>query len=71
MANMNELKAECVRNGMTLEKLAGKIGINNSTLHRKINGNTEFNRNELQIIRDCLKLSDKQFISIFFSNEVA
>lgn len=65
MANMGELKAECIRNGISLEKLAEKIGINNSTLYRKINGNTEFNRNELQIIRECLKLSDEQFIAIF------
>lgn len=71
MANMGELKAECVRNGISLEKLAEKIGINNSTLYRKINRNTEFNRNELQIIRECLKLSDEQFIAIFFNDKIA
>lgn len=33
--NIPELKAECVRRGVTLEELASRIGINNATLYRK------------------------------------
>lgn len=64
--NISELKAECVRNGLTLENLAAKIGVNPATLHRKLNGETEFRRNELQIIKLTLKLNDKKFLYIFF-----
>ena len=67
-SNINELKAECVRHGLTLENLAVKIGVNPATLHRKLNGETEFRRNELQIIKTTLNLNDKQFLSIFFNN---
>ena len=70
-SNINELKAECVRNGLTLENLAVKIGVNPATLHRKLSGETEFRRNELQIIKTTLKLNDEQFLSIFFNNKLA
>lgn len=66
-SNINELKAECVRNGLTLENLATKIGVNPATLHRKLSGETEFRRNELQIIKIILNLNDEKFLSIFFS----
>lgn len=66
-SNINELKAECVRHGLTLENLAVKIGVNPATLHRKLNGETEFRRNELQIIKTTLNLNDKQFLSIFLT----
>lgn len=64
--NVNELKAECVRNGLTLENLAARIGVNPATLYRKLTGETEFRRNELQIIKLALKLNDKKFLNIFF-----
>lgn len=69
--NIPELKAECVRRGITLEELASKIGINNATLYRKMSGKSEFSRNELQIIRDTLYLNDKQFLHIFFESKLA
>lgn len=64
--NVNELKAECVRNGLTLENLAARIGVNPATLHRKVSGETEFRRNELQIIKLTLKLDNRKFLAIFF-----
>lgn len=64
--NVNELKAECVRNGFTLENLAARIGVNPATLHRKVSGETEFRRNELQIIKLTLKLDNRKFLAIFF-----
>lgn len=64
--NVNELKAECVRNGLTLENLAARIGVNPATLHRKVSGETEFRLNELQIIKLTLKLDNRKFLAIFF-----
>ena len=64
--NVNDLKAECVRNGLTLENLAARIGVNPATLHRKVSGETEFRLNELQIIKLTLKLDNRKFLAIFF-----
>lgn len=69
--NIQELKAECTRRGMTLDDLASRIGINVATLYRKMTGRNEFLRNELQIIRDTLNLNDEQFLLIFFNNKLA
>lgn len=59
------MKTECVRNGLTLENLVTKIGVNSATLHRKLSGETEFRCNKLQIIQTTLKLNDEQFLSVF------
>lgn len=69
--NIQELKAECTRHGMTLDDLAAVIGINVATLYRKMTGRNEFLRNELQIIRNTLSLDDEQFLLIFFNNKLA
>lgn len=69
--NGAELRAECVRKGITLESLASKIGINPTSLYRKINGESEFRRNELQIIKNVLELDDEKFIIIFFTYQLA
>ena len=69
--NIPELKAECVRRGLTLDELASKIGVSNTSLYRKMSGKTEFSRNELQAIRDALYLNDAQFLRIFFDNKLA
>ena len=66
MTNELELKAECVKKGMTLAELANKIGVDASTLYRKFKGGSEFSRNEMQIIRSVLELSDERFLEIFF-----
>lgn len=68
--NIPELKAECVRRGVTLEELASRIGINNATLYRKMTGKSEFSRNELQAIRDILYLNDEQFLHIFLKTNL-
>ena len=68
--NINELRAECVRKNMTLEKLAEYIGINYVTLYRKMTGKTEFLRSELQSIKDILLLSDQQLLTIFFDSSL-
>lgn len=67
LANALELRAECVRKNVTLANLATKIGVNEATLHRKIKGDSDFSRNELQIIRSVLGLNNKKFLDIFFN----
>ena len=53
----------------TCEDVAKAIGINTSTLYRKINGQSEFTRAEIQKICEVLHLDSP--MDIFFTNELA
>lgn len=74
MANMNinKLKGKIVENGMTVEALAEKMGIDRSTLYRKMS-----NDGETMLIKDAnrivsvLNLTQQDAIAIFFSQFVA
>lgn len=61
------LKEKMEKSGVTADALAAEIGINPATLSRKMNGATEFTRNEIQIIRYCLGLTPKEVDDIFFA----
>ena len=52
---------------VTSEGLSAEIGIYPATFSRKMNGVTEFTRNEIQIIRYCLGLTPKEVDDIFFA----
>lgn len=66
MIKINELKAEIVRNGLTVKEMAGQLGINPATLSNKINSHTEFTRDEIVKIGEILHLPQKKIASIFF-----
>jgi len=51
----------------TLESVAEHIGINPATLYRKMSGISDFNRKEIQEIKEFLVLSDEESNSIFFA----
>ena len=53
--------------GFTLEEFAGKIGINYTTLYRKLNGTSDFTRNEIMLIGKELSLSKTKIYEIFFT----
>ena len=53
--------------GFTTKSLAYAMGINYVTLYRKVNGHSEFTRNEIFDIINYLKLSDDDVRNIFFS----
>lgn len=61
----NELQAECMRNNLSLGKLATTVGINASTLYRKIKEDG-FSSSEMLTIKDILKLDNNMFLHIFF-----
>lgn len=46
----SDFKAELVRKNITLAELATKMGISESTLHRKIKNNGSFSRKEISIL---------------------
>ena len=51
----NEFKAEVVRRNLTLENVANAIGIDAATLHRKMNGASDFYRSEIEKIIKCIR----------------
>ena len=53
--------------GMTVGKVAVKLGIDQSTLYRKIRGRTEFTRSEIHALRAVLNLDARQTEIIFFA----
>lgn len=70
--NVNKLKAKAVEQGMSVSQLAAKIGMNQSTLYRKLNadGETLMIREANAIVKE-LNLSANDAMAIFFSNIVA
>lgn len=70
--NINKLKGKIVENGLNIEQLAEKIGIDKSTLYRKLNKNGEnLSIKEANLIVKTLGLSVGEATEIFFSQYVA
>ena len=73
MVKVNELKAELRRSGLTQEQLARKLGIDPSTLNKKLN-NTDGSILSVKIanaIAKELNLSTNELVNIFFAPELA
>ena len=72
MVNINKLKGKIVENGLTIGKLAKEIGLDKSTLYRKLNNDGEtFTIREANLICSVLGLTGKEATEIFLSNYVA
>lgn len=67
--NANKLKGKIVENGLTVSDLALKIGVDPSTMYRKIsaeNGDKMLIREVKEII-EILHLTEEEAVSIFFN----
>lgn len=70
--NSNKLKAKIVENGMNVSELAAKIGMDKSTLYRKIaNDGESMTVKDANAIVRALNLTSADAIAIFFSQLVA
>lgn len=49
---LKNLHAEIARSGATVEQLSGELGVTTRTLKNKLNGVTEFQRDEMYKLRD-------------------
>lgn len=67
MFRLNLFKSKLALNNKTIKEVAGAVGINEATLYRKINGTSDFTRNEIQLIRQFLNLSSEDVEEIFFA----
>lgn len=68
MFNKNKFLAILKENGKTVVEAADVMEIKPSTLYRKMNGESDFYRNEIQLFVDWLKID---VTGIFFADKVA
>ena len=66
MRDFKKFKNYLFVNNERYEDAASKIGIAISSFAKKINGKTSWTYEELQKIRQTYKLTDEEFIDIFF-----
>lgn len=66
MFDKNKFKGRIVELGLSVDKVANLLGINAATLYRKMNGDSDFSRGEIQLLKDVLNLSGKEMEDIFF-----
>lgn len=66
------LRAKIVANKMTIEEFLVKlksygIEMSKSAFYNKKNGNSDFTRNEIQVISKALGLNNDEVLAIFFN----
>lgn len=67
MFRLNLFKAKLVEKGVSTRDMASIIGCNEATLYRKMNGVSDFTRNEIQLIKQALSLTSADVEDIFFA----
>ena len=63
--NANDLNAEIARCGLTIPKLAERIGMDKKTLYSRMKGETSFKQPEIAKISQELHLSEAMILGIF------
>lgn len=66
MFDKRRFMAQLALSGVTLRELAAKLGINETTLYRKLNDDGRFSRKEINEIIDFLRIDDPT--PIFFAS---
>ena len=64
---INKLKAKVVEKGMNIEKLAKKLGINQSSLYRKFNNAEKITIGEAVKMKQILDIRDEEAVDIFLN----
>lgn len=68
MVNINKLKAAIIEKGLNVSQLATDIGMDKSTLYRRISANgDEFTLGEVDSIKKALSLTNEEARQIFFA----
>lgn len=67
----NLLRAKIVEKGFNIDSFCKEAGFVRSTFDRKLTGQTEFDRSEIQKIIDVLELTNDEIRNIFFARVVA
>ena len=69
MFDERRFRAQLALVGISMKALADILGINESTLYRKVKDDGAFTREEINKMIDALKIEDPK--AIFFANELA
>ena len=67
MFNRNLFKAKCMEKGVSMERVASFLGVNLATLYRKMSGQSDFTRYEIQLFKCEMHLSTDDVEKIFFA----
>lgn len=70
MFNERLFRSKIVLNGLTLSKVSALIGINETTMQRKIKNHGSFTRDEIGHLGTVLNLSDDDLLEIFFAEKL-
>lgn len=65
--NINKLRGKIVEKGMNIEALAATIGINRSSLYRKLNDAEKITIGEAAKMKNALEMSDNEAYEIFLA----
>lgn len=65
--NVNKLKGKIVENGMTIEEVAGLIGLDRATLYRKLANFEKITIGDAIKIKQALNLSNEDSFDIFLA----
>lgn len=65
--NVNKLKGKIVEKGMNVELLAASIGVDRSSLYRKLNDGDKITIGEAVKIKNALGLSVEDAVDIFLA----
>lgn len=69
MFDERKFRAQIVLKGLTVKDLATQLGVNESTLHRKIRQDGNFSRDEINKLISILEIENPA--DIFFADELA
>lgn len=64
---LNKLKAKIMENGLNVEGLADRIGMERSTLYRKLNNFEKITIGEATKMKDVLGMTDAEATDIFLA----
>lgn len=66
--NANALKAEMILKNKRVPEIIKNLQISRSSFYRKLNGESDFNRDEIVRISKALDFDNEKLIKIFFSD---
>jgi len=73
MVKVNKLKAKIVERDLSIQTVAKQLGMNRSTLYRKLKNRSgdAFTVGEVRKLSEILQLTPNEITEIFFSGDVA
>ena len=69
--NADKIRGKIAENRMSISEFCRVAGFARATFDRKMNGDSEFNRYEIERIANTLHLTDDEIRTIFFEDVVA